>query len=138
MITKLTTKILSTSLAAAGLMMLSFNISAAAFTGKLNGHGCAHDGTSCPVDRLDPHLAIEQDFVLMASDGNYYFLPNLGRDTKARYVLQDVKVMGEKHARYNSIKVTDFQVKRGGSWKTVWSPQLQYNAWQQQQSMGNQ
>ncbi len=132
------TKILSGTVAAAGLVLLSLNVSAASFTGKLNGHGCAHEGTSCPVDRLDPHVTLEQDFVLITSSGDYYFLPNLSRDTKVRYVLQDVQVMGEKHARYNSIKVSELQVKKGGGWKTIWSPELQRNEWQAQQTRGNQ
>lgn len=108
------TKHFSNAVAIAGLMMLPFNISAATFTGRLNGYICAHKGKSCPVDRLDPHIALEQDFVLVTEGGDYYFLPNLGRDTNVRYVLQDVQVKRDKLQRYNSIQVSEFQIKKEG------------------------
>lgn len=107
-------------------------------TGTLNGHGCAHAGTSCPVDRLDPHIALEPDFVLQKADGEYYFLPNVRRDTKVRYVLQEVQVSGDINERYNSVMVDELRVKRGGTWVTVWSPEMQRNAWQEIQTMTNQ
>lgn len=131
-------KNLSKAVVIAGIMMLPFNISAASFTGFLNSHSCATEGTKCPVDRLDPHIALEADFVLDKGDGDYYFLPNISRDIKVRYILNDVQVEGEKHKRYNSINVSELKVKKGDEWKTVWSPELIRKEWQQYQSRGNQ
>ena len=35
----------------------------ASIEGKLNGLDCASHGETCPTDRLDPHVALERDFV---------------------------------------------------------------------------
>jgi len=85
-------------------------------SGKLNGHHCAHAGMTCPIDKLDPHITLEDDFVLMVKDG-YYFLPNLPRDTKVRHVLETVTVKGDVNDKYRTIAVDELMV--GG--KTVWS-----------------
>ncbi len=86
------------------LVVIAFSLLALAFSipvfagktisGKLNGHHCAHEGMTCAIDKLDPHITLEEDFVLMVKDG-YYFLPNLPRDTKVRYVLENVTVKGD-------------------------------------------
>lgn len=131
-------KNLSRAVAIAGIMMLPFNISAASFTGFLNSVTCADEGTKCPVDRLDPFIALETDFVLDKGEGEYYFMPNISRDIKVRYILNDIQVEGEKHKRYNSINVTELKVKKDGNWKTVWSPELMRKEWQYFQSKGNQ
>ncbi len=39
------------------------------FIGKIIGYDCAHHGVSCAIDRLDPHLRLEQDFVLVQEGG---------------------------------------------------------------------
>jgi hypothetical protein len=53
-----------------------------------------HEGKTCPVDRLDPHIALERDFVLQKPNGDYMFLPNAPRTVKVRHVLSDVEVTG--------------------------------------------
>ncbi len=69
-------------------MTLSFPLlKGETISGKLNGHHCAHEGMTCPIDKLDPHVTLEADFVLMVNDG-YYFLPNLPRDTKVRHLTE--------------------------------------------------
>ena len=105
-----------------GLLFLSAPLALAdSFTGKLNGHGCAHHGSSCPTDRLDPHLALEPDFVLQVSGGDYYFLSNVPRNVKVRHVLQQIEVDGDLNEKYRTIKVNDLRV--GG--KSVWSLEAQ-------------
>lgn len=104
-------------------------VQAETFSGKLNGHGCAHGGHTCPADKLDPHLQYEPDFVLQKSDGTYYFLRNVPRDTKVRYVLEEVKASGKLNPKYNSIVVDEFMVKNGGNYKTVWSQRAQDDAY---------
>lgn len=96
-------------------------VAAETITGQLNGHSCAHGGHTCPVDRLDPHIALEPDFVLQKGPGDYYFLANVPRTTKARYVLDEVQVTGTVNEKYRSIRVDEFRVKKGDGFRTVWS-----------------
>jgi hypothetical protein len=126
---KMTSKLgLKWAVPAAAILLLPLAPAMAeTLTGTLNGHSCAHAGTSCPADRLDPHITLEPDFVLQKADGEYYFLPNVRRDTKVRYVLQ----------RYNSMVVDELKVKRNGEWVTVWSPELERNSWQEIQTRTN-
>lgn len=112
----------------AGLLAASV-VQAETFSGKLNGHGCAHGGHTCPTDKLDPHLRFEPDFVLQESDGSYYLLANVPRDTKVRYVLEEVKASGKLDPKYNSIVVDEFMVKKDGKYKTVWSQRAQDDAY---------
>lgn len=105
----------------AALLSYSMNANAGTVTGKLNGHECAHSSHTCPVDRLDPHIALESDFVLVVEGGDYYFLPNLSRDIKARHVLEDVQISGDVDDKYRSIKVTELAVKSGSGYKTIWT-----------------
>jgi hypothetical protein len=95
------------------------------FTGKLNGHGCAHAGGTCPTDRLDPHLALEPDFVLQKADGDYVFLSNVPRDTKVRYALETVQVTGSLNPKYQTVIVDEFRVKTGDKYVTRWSQAAQ-------------
>ena len=88
-------------------------------TGKINGHHCAHEGGICPTDKLDPHIGLEDDFVLMVKDG-YYFMPNLPRDTKVRYVLDTVTVKGDVNEKYRTIAVDEVVVKGEPVWSRVW------------------
>ena len=106
------------------LLIMPAQSMAEMFNGKLNGHGCAHAGTSCPIDRLDPHIALESDFVLQKKDGDYYFL-KMPRSTKVRHALEQVQVSGELNKKYQSIDVDEFKVKKNGAYKLVWSKELQ-------------
>ncbi len=90
-------------------------------TGRLNGHSCAHGGHICPLDRLDPHIALETDFVLQTVDGDYYFLTNVPRVTKARYALEQIQVTGNLNNDYKTIVVDELNVKRDGHYATIWS-----------------
>lgn len=88
--------------------------------GRLNGHDCAERGTSCPIDRLDPHVALEADFVLQQGNGEYFFLVNLPRDVKVRHVMRPVEVTGELNRKYNAVTVDEFHVDG----ELVWSQEL--------------
>lgn len=118
----LKTGLLAASLAVAFAVPAAF---AGTYSGKLNGHGCAHMGTTCPIDRLDPHLALESDFVLMQGEGEYLFLPNVPRSVKVRHVLEDAQITGELNDRYHSVTVDELRVKMDGKYKTVWSRKAQ-------------
>jgi hypothetical protein len=109
----------------AGLLMLPLLAGAATVEGKMNGISCAVAGVFCPIDKADPLVALESDFVVQQPDGIFYIIPNVDRAVKARVVLEDVQVSGDVNDQYKSITADQIQVKRGGEWKTVWSQEMQ-------------
>lgn len=92
-------------------------------TGKINGHGCAHGGHTCPADKLDPHLTFEPAFVLQQPDGEYFFLSNVPRDVKVRHVLEEARATGTVDDTYNTMVVDEFMVKTADGFDTVWTQQ---------------
>ena len=103
------------------LLLLPLVAASATLTGRLNGHDCAERGTSCPIDRLDPHVTLESDFVLQQSNGEYFFLVNVPRDVKVRHVLETIEVNGDLDRKYNAVTVDEFKVEG----RIVWSRKLQ-------------
>ena len=93
------------------------------FKGTIEGALCVLEGKKCPPEDLDAHLLIENNFVLLASDGKYYYLPNLNRTIKARYVGKSVQITGK--IRSESIIVDKLEVKKDGKYKLVWSKEKQ-------------
>lgn len=91
--------------------------------GTIEGALCVLNGKKCPSDDLDAHLLIENNFVLLASDGKYYYLPNLSRKVKLRYVSKDVRITGK--VKGESIIVDTLETKEGGKYKLVWSKKKQ-------------
>ncbi len=101
--------------------------------GWMQGYNCVTHGHKCPVDSLDPHLALEPDFVLYLDDGQYFLLPNIDRIIKAKYVHHEIRVIGEKNPKYAIINVNTLQVKKGDNYKTVWSKKMAYEEWKKHQ-----
>jgi hypothetical protein len=91
--------------------------------GNSQGALCVLEGKKCPPEDLDAHLLIENNFVLLASDGKYYYLPNLSRNVKARYAGKDVQITGK--VKGESIIVNKLEIKTGGMYKVVWSQEKQ-------------
>jgi hypothetical protein len=91
--------------------------------GTIEGALCVLNGKKCPPNDLDAHLLIENNFVLLASDGKYYYLPNLRRSLKARYMGKDIQITGK--VKGESIVVNKLEVKEGGKYKVVWSKEKQ-------------
>jgi hypothetical protein len=96
---------------------------ATTFKGTIEGALCVLEGKRCPPDDLDAHLLIENNFVLLASDGKYYYMPNLSRNVKARYAGKDVRITGK--AKGESIIVNKLEVKEGGKYKLIWTQEKQ-------------
>jgi hypothetical protein len=92
--------------------------------GSMQGFHCIVHGHKCPIDTLDPHLMLEPDFVLLLNDGAYWFMPNIARIVKAKYVHKAVRVTGDLNHKYKSIDVDKLEVKLNGSFKTVWSKEM--------------
>lgn len=92
--------------------------------GWMQGFNCVVHGHNCPIDTLDPHLMLEPDFVLLLKDGNYWLMPNIARIVKAKYVFSAIRVTGDLNPKYKSIDVDKLEVKKDGSFKTVWSKEM--------------
>jgi len=87
------------------------------YEGTLQGASCVHYKKKCPDD--DAHIAVEHDFVLLLPNGNHYFLPNLNRAIKARYVGKPIRISGS--AEDHEIWVDRLDVKKGATYSNVWS-----------------
>ena len=94
------------------------------FEGTFQGAACVHYKKDCPDD--DAHIAVEHDFVLLLLNGKHYFLPNLNRAVKARYLAKKVRIRGGLEG--SEIWVDSLDVKKGGSYINVWS-------WEKQQQL---
>lgn len=105
-----------TSVVVLGALALSGAVSAETVTGRIIGHHCAHEGKSCPIDKMDPHVALESDFVLQKENRDYYFLTNVPRDVKVRHVLETVTISGKVNTRYNSIDVDSIESGNKVAW----------------------
>jgi hypothetical protein len=79
-------------------------------TGKVTGYTCMMQGFVCPIDKADPMINLEKDFVLVTAKGDYYFLPNISVGLKARHALEVVTVTGNLNAKYKSIMVDTMSV----------------------------
>ena len=99
--------------------------------GKMNGLNCAINGILCPIDKADPLVALETDFVLSLPDGTFYLLPNVDRAVKARVILEAVAVTGTVDTKYKSIQVDKLEAKRDGKLKLIWSQQAQDELFEQ-------
>lgn len=98
--------------------------------GHMEGLNCVFQGHLCPVDNLDPHIALEPDFVLYRENVEYYLLLNIPRVVKAKYVGKPIRVTGEVQVKYKAINVDKLEVKRSGKYKMVWSKFSQASEWE--------
>ena len=87
------------------------------YEGTLQGASCVHYKKKCPED--DAHIALEHDFVLLLPNGDHYFLPNLNRAIKARYVGKPIRISGS--VEDHEIWVDRLDVKKGATYSNVWS-----------------
>ena len=96
--------------------------------GEIQGLNCALKGHKCPQDRMDVHVTMEPDFVLVLSvegRSTFHSLPNLPRDVKVRHVGESVIVTGEVNLRDKSIEVDKFEIQQGMFHKVAWSKEMQ-------------
>ncbi len=103
------------------------------FEGIIQGANCVHNKTGCPESPSDAHIAAEHDFVLLLPDGDHYFLLNLDRAIKAKYVTMSVRVLGRIQG--HGIWVHTFEVKKSGKYKQVWSYEEQQRIYEEEQKI---
>lgn len=113
--------ILSAALIAPGAVLAKTHTET--LEGTIEGALCVLSGKKCPPDDLDAHLLIENNFVLLASDGKYYYLPNVSRKVKLRYVGKEIRISGK--VKGESIIVDILESKKNGKYKLIWSKEKQ-------------
>jgi hypothetical protein len=99
------------------LLVIPLTANAETIKGKLEGLTCLLKGYLCPIDKADPMISLEKDFVVVTADGKYYYLTNVGLGLKGKYALETVEVTGKINPKYNSMVVETMTVKG----KTVYS-----------------
>ena len=67
--------------------------------GKIKGANCVINKAYCVEDGSDPHIALENAFVLVEDNGEYYFLSNLGRINKLALLNKTIHVKGKKNGK---------------------------------------
>ena len=87
--------------------------------GVISGANCIVNKGICPMKPGDPHLALENDFVLAAPGAKYYFMPNITRTVKTSYINKQARVTGVVDG--SSIVVSIIEVKDGDSYREVWN-----------------
>ena len=98
-------------------LLIPLVVNADTIKGKLEGLTCLLKGYICPLDKADPMINLEKDFVVVTADGKYYYLSNIGLGLKARHALEVVEATGKINEKYKSMTVDTLSV--GG--KVVWS-----------------
>jgi hypothetical protein len=102
-------------------LLIPLVVNADTVKGKLEGLTCLLKGYICPLDKADPMINLEKDFVVVTADGKYYYLSNIGLGLKARHALEVVEATGKINPKYMSMTVESLSV--GG--KVVWSQKAQ-------------
>ena len=106
------------------LLLTPVFVSAATFTGSIQGFNCVTQGKTCPIGQEDPMAATENVFVLLvdAAKGEYYFLPNVEKEVLVRHINVQIKVNGDLDKKYRTLKVKEIMNSKG---KTVWSKSME-------------
>ncbi|MBI5018563.1 MAG: hypothetical protein HZB55_24165 [Deltaproteobacteria bacterium] len=95
--------------------------------GNIVGYNCVINNIGCPVDMEDPVITNERVFVVSVGDKQWVFVPNVDRAVLARHITERVRVAGEMSEKYNAIQAKTIEVKKGDTWKMVWS-----TAWEEE------
>ena len=98
-------------------LLIPLVVNADTIKGKMEGLTCLLKGYMCPIDKADPMINLEKDFVVVTADGKYYYLPNISLGLKGRHALEVVEVTGKIDEKYKTMTADTISV--GG--KVVWS-----------------
>ena len=96
----------------------------ATIEGSIQGLLCALNKKACPVGAEDIVAAIEQNFVLVDAQGNWYAISNIGQQWISRLLGKKVKVEGDLADSSRSIKVSKAWMQEDGKWKLIYSPEI--------------
>ena len=96
--------------------------------GIIKGAGCTHFKVECKND--DNHIALEDDFVLVMPNGEYYFMPNVYFAVKSRHAYRKVRVHGERRRQEIWVdSLVDIDRKKGVRSKTTWDWRADDDFW---------
>lgn len=119
-------KIFITILALSFLVLTPLWAAADTIEGSVQGYTCVTQGKLCPVGKEDPMAAVENVFVVLTEDNDYFFVLNLDRAVLARHINDQVRVTGRLSPKYPAITAYTLDVFKRGAWRTTWEV-----AWQQ-------
>ncbi|BCS94403.1 hypothetical protein DSLASN_00350 [Desulfoluna limicola] len=88
-------------------------------TGTIKGADCVLNGTACADSAVDPKVSLERDFVLVADNGETYFLSNMNRGAKQKLVNKEVQVAGS--VKDKSMFVHNVDTMMMGGMMSVWN-----------------
>ena len=98
---------------------ISAEESGTTFEGTIQGLNCTYYNMECPTEDLDIYAALENDFVLVMGEGNFFLLPNLSPLVKARHLAEKVRITGRLDG--TSIWVENLEIKENGSYRSIWN-----------------
>jgi len=107
------------------MLMAPVWVMAGQLEGTIQGFSCVVQGKACPIDREDPLVTFEKNFVLLTFEGSYYLIPNLDRAILARHLRERVRINGTINKKYKSIEAEKLEVWKGNAWKTAWSKEME-------------
>lgn len=87
--------------------------------GVIKGAHCIVYKGECNEKSSDPHLALEREFVLVAPDGSYYFMPNISRMIKTNNFNKPVRITGRLEGQ--RINVATIEEKKNDKYYEVWN-----------------
>ena len=92
--------------------------------GTIQGLLATVNGAKCPPG--DEHICagIEQTFVLVADDGEWYLLPTFSAQQLSPNINVRVRVEGTLAAEGRAINVVIAEIFENSQWKTVYSPEI--------------
>lgn len=93
--------------------------------GTIQGFNCVTIGKTCPVGMEDPVIATEHTFVLLTSDGTYYFVPNLNRGIMARHIARPARITGAINAKHRTVHAESLEVMTDDAWRMTWSKEME-------------
>ena len=92
--------------------------------GTIQGLRAACMNAWCAVGEENITAALEDEFVLLLSDGSFYSLPNLKATLLARHIARTVRVTGDEILGYKKIIVRTAEVMDKGKWSAFWNPEI--------------
>lgn len=101
------------------LPSLVIAMEAVTIDGTFQGANCLFHNKHCPMNMSAAHIAVEPDFLLVNSAGEMFYIPNLDRGIKIKYIHKHVRIKGVmlEHA----LRAESLSVKKDGKYKQIWS-----------------
>ena len=105
---------------ALSLLPLAASAQQAVVDGTVRGYMATVTNAPPALDEQDPAVKAERSFVV-ATDGGYLLVPNVGSETLRKYATDRVRVVGEIAPERHSILASKIELQSGDHWKPVWS-----------------